>query len=106
MTHLAIIETDGRGHVLGTWALTEADGSPDVAFASDLAQLDAEQILGEASELLGTSTWTEFLHHLADRQNHLTRERYLGETDLDAPALLVAAQAAEKAQEPLGALLS
>lgn len=109
MTHRAIIETDGTGHVLGVWTLTEADGSPDVAFADELAQLDAEALLGDAATVLdgaGGYTWDDFLQHLSDRQNHITRERYLGETELGAPELLAAAQAAEKAREPLSSLLS
>lgn len=106
MTHLAIIETTGAGALLGCWTLTEPDGSPDVAFTDELAQLDAEQILGEAAALLDGRPWAEFLQQLTDRQNHITRLRYLGESELGAQELLDAASAALAAGEPLGALLS
>lgn len=99
----AIIETDGAGNVTGAWVATEADGSPDVAFTTEVGQLMAERALGEAAEAIerdGT-TWAEFMQHLADRQNHLTVLRYLGDSKLTAPELLAAALAAEAAGQPL-----
>lgn len=94
----AIIETDGAGNVTGTWVATEADGSPDVAFTTPVGQLMAEKALGEAAAQLDAhgGTWDEFLQHLADRQNHITVLRYLGDSDLTAPELLAAAQATDQ----------
>lgn len=86
---LAVVESSPQGALRGVWVEAAAD-RPQVAFHDPHRAAIARRHIEEARPAVERHgrTWTEFLHHLLDRQHPQVVQRIKLHTGLQAPELL------------------